>query len=73
MMKIKDIELDKIKQLLDSVPDGIDCEIITFDSGEYQLHLVAGTVNIRNVNFSLSLDELRRILECAYLPEGDSN
>ncbi|MGN0532744.1 MAG: hypothetical protein ACI4IK_00115 [Eubacterium sp.] len=72
-MKIKDIELDKIKQLLESVPDGIDCESITFDAGEYQLHLVAGTVNIKNVNFSQSLYDLRRILECACLPEGDSN
>lgn len=73
MMKIKDIDIDKIKQLLESVPDGIDCESITFNSGDFQLHLVAGTVNIRNVNFSQSLDELRRVLECYCLPESDSD
>lgn len=66
-MKISEVDINKIETLLKSVPSGADLESITFIGNEYQLHIIAGTNEIKKVKMDESLSELRRILNQKYL------
>ena len=61
-MKVSDINLSVIAELLASVPDGCECESIILTDDKYQLRLIAGTDQIRAKKQELSLEELNIIL-----------
>lgn len=56
-MLVKDIDLNIIKNILDELPDYLDVSKITFDNG-YQVHMVAGSEQIKDYNRDVALDEI---------------
>lgn len=66
-MKAGCIDLDKLKKLLASVPDGVEVESITFEYNEYQLHIIAGTAEYKKVQYDEALNELNKLLRGQYL------
>lgn len=60
-MRACDIDLKKLKCLIDSVPSGVEVESITFNHNEIQLHIIAGTAEIKQQQYNEALAELNLI------------
>lgn len=56
-MLVKNIDVNVIKNILDELPDYLDVSEITFDNG-YQVHMVAGSEQIKDYNRDVALDEI---------------
>lgn len=56
-MLVKDIDVNIIKNILDELPDYLDVSEITFNNG-YQVHMVAGSEQIKDYNRDIALDEI---------------
>lgn len=56
-VKVKDVDLNKIDELLQSVPDGMEIESINLQNG-YSLKLTAGIEEINNYNKEISMQAL---------------
>ena len=61
-MKVKDVDVNKIDELLQSVPDGMEIESINLENG-YSLKLTAGTEEINNYNKEISMQALMKEIE----------
>lgn len=61
-MKVSEVDIEKIYQLLKSVPQGMEVESIDLTEG-YTLKLLAGTNEIDNLNYENSLQELRKAIK----------
>lgn len=68
-MKVKDVELKKIKELLKSVPEGMEIESINLVNG-YSLRLIAGTQEINQYNYQQALVELQAVLNSKFSEKG---
>lgn len=68
-MKAGEIDLHKLKDLINSVPSGVEVESITFECNEYQLHIVAGTAEVKRVKYNEALAELHKVLHEKYLTD----
>lgn len=60
-MKVSDVNIDIIRKLLMSVPQGMEIHSIDLTDG-YNLRLTAGTNVIEQLEYENSLDDLRRAL-----------
>lgn len=67
-MKVKDVDLQIIQELLQSVPEGMEIESIVLTSG-YSLRLIAGTQEIYDRNYEEALSQLFDILHNYDVPE----
>lgn len=61
-MKVKDVDLLKIEQLLKSVPDAMEIESIDLLNG-YSLKLIAGTDELNQYDREQNLNELMRVVQ----------
>ncbi len=61
-MLVEQIDINRIKELLESVPSKMEITSIDLTNG-YSLNLVAGEKEIRNVNYENALNRLNNILE----------
>lgn len=62
IIKVSDVDIEKIYKLLKSVPQGMDIESIDLKDG-YSLKLIAGTTEIYDNEYKSSLQELKQILK----------
>lgn len=62
-MLIKDIDIQKIEKLLNSVPKGLECEAICFVGKKYQLKLIAGSDEVNEYERMVSVKQLQDILK----------
>ena len=68
-MKVKDVDIKKIKELLKSVPEGMEIESINLVDG-YSLRLIAGTNEINQYNYQQALAELQSLLNSKFSDKG---
>ena len=61
-MKVKDVDLCRIEQLLNSVPDAMEIESIDLLNG-YSLKLIAGTDELNQYDREQNLNELMRVVQ----------
>ena len=57
-----DIDIFKLAELISSVPTGCDISQITFDKGNYILHMVADSKTVDKLHYEQSVLELNRNL-----------
>lgn len=61
-MKIKDIDIHKIENLLNSIPDEVECECIYFTENAYNLRLIASTKQAEEVEQTTTLKDLTELI-----------
>lgn len=61
-MKVSDVDIDIIRKLLMSVPQGMEIHSIDLTDG-YNLRLTAGTNVIEQLNYENSIEELRELIK----------
>lgn len=71
-MKAGEIDLNKLKALIASMPSGVEVESITFEGNEYQLHIIAGTSEYKKFKYDDALSELQKLLSSKYLSANDT-
>lgn len=62
LMLRKDIDINRVEQLLKSVPEYMDIKAIVLSNG-YQLDITVGEKNLSAVNFDAALARMNEILE----------
>lgn len=60
-LRVSDVDIEIIKQLLDSVPEAMEIRSISFVGG-YSLELIAGTQELYNYEKEQTLNEMIRLL-----------
>lgn len=61
-MKVSDVDIEIIKKLLQSVPDGMEIESINLTDG-YSLKLTAGLKELSDVEIQEALEELNELIQ----------